>query len=147
MTLMVQKEVAERITSSPSSKDYGILTLACNYFSNTKLIMVVSKECFMPVPKVDSAVVKFLKHDYYIDLNNNKSFHIEDDPKYKKLFSIIKAAFSQRRKKLINSLSNIKNYNKSYLIGIFTKLGFDENIRAEDLSLDDYQKLSSLLFL
>lgn len=145
MTLMVQKEVAERIVAKPGGKDYGVLTLSCNYFSDTKLLMIVSKECFVPVPKVDSAVVHFIKHKSYIDLSSDISFHIEDDIKYKNLFSTIKASFSQRRKKLLNSLSNMKDYDKSYLSNVFAKLGFDENVRAEDLSLDNYEKLSELL--
>ena len=109
------------------------------------MIMIVSKECFMPVPKVDSAVVHFTKHEKYTNLNDDNNFHIEDDPEYKKLFSVIKASFSQRRKKLANSLSNMKDYDKSYLANIFKKLNFDENVRAEDLSLEDYQKLTNLL--
>ena len=145
MTLMVQKEVAERIVAKPGTKDYGILTISCDYFSNTELIMIVSKDCFMPKPKVDSAVVHFIKHINYIDLNDKSNFNIEENPDYKNLFSTIKASFSQRRKKLINSLSNMKDYDKSYLLSVFEKLQFDENVRAEDLSLGDYQELSKLL--
>ena len=145
MTLMVQKEVAERIVAMPASKNYGILTLACNFFASTKLIMIVSKKCFEPMPKVDSAVVHFIKHKKYTDLNDNKNFYIEDDINYKKVFHIIKASFSQRRKKLANSLSNMINCDKAYLIDILKKLNFEENVRAEDLSLEDYKKLSDLL--
>ncbi len=145
MTLMVQKEVAERIVATHGGRDYGILTLSCEYFAKTELLMVVSKECFMPIPKVDSAVVHFVKYDNFIDLKNNENFHIEDKDEYKKLFSTIKASFSQRRKKLINSLSNVGGYDKTVLTSAFTKLNFDESVRAEDLSLEDYRKLSNLL--
>ena len=71
MTLMVQKEVAERIVATPGNKDFGVLTLACNYFADTEMIMIVSKDCFYPKPKVDSAVVHFVKHKEFIDPNVN----------------------------------------------------------------------------
>lgn len=145
MTLMVQKEVAERIIAKPGGRDYGILTLACNYFADTNLLMIVSKECFMPRPKVDSAVVHFIKHPHFIDLSSDNAFHIEENEDYKKLFSLIKASFSQRRKKLINSLANVAGYDKNILQNAFNKLNFDENIRAENLSLDDYIKLLSII--
>ena len=141
MTLMVQKEVAERIVATPGGKDYGILTLACNYFASTEMIMVVSKNCFFPVPKVDSAVVHFTKKDEFVDTTNEKNFHIEDDDEYKNLFKLIKAAFSERRKKLSNSLSNTLGLDKNTLSAAFSKLGFDENVRAENLSLNDYKHL------
>ena len=145
MTLMVQKDVGERIVATPNSKDFGVLTLACNYFAKTEMIMLVSKNCFYPVPKVDSAVVHFSKHPEFFDISNENNFHIEDDPEYKKLFNIIKAAFSQRRKKLSNSLSNTLNLDKNLVSDIFSKLGFDENVRAENLSLSDYKKLALLI--
>ena len=132
MTLMVQKEVAERIVASPNGKDYGILTLVCNYFADTEMIMVVSKDCFFPKPKVDSAVVHFKKHN------------IDDETSADELFKLIKASFAQRRKKLLNSLTNA-GYDKNLLINTFSKLNFDENVRAENLSLDDYKKLLNIL--
>ena len=146
MTLMVQKEVAERIIAVPDTRDYGILTLACNFFSDTDMLMVVSKECFYPKPKVDSAVVRFRKYEKYIDLSDKNNFHIEDDDNYKKLFKLIKASFSQRRKKLSNSLSNVLGLDKNLIADVFSKLKFDENVRAENLSLNDYKNLLSLLF-
>ena len=140
MTLMVQKEVAERIVAEPNGKDYGILTLACNYFSNTEMLMVVSKECFFPKPKVDSAVVHFKKHDEFIGTKLVSPLN----ETYEKLFKLIKASFAQRRKKLLNSLTNA-GYDKETLVTAFSKLNFDENVRAENLSLNDYKKLLSLL--
>ena len=150
MTLMVQKEVAERIVAIPGNRDYGVLTLACNYFADTEMIMIVSKDCFYPKPKVDSAVVHFKKHSIGANadiVGANTDFvgakHCESqtfDKNYEKLFKLIKASFSERRKKLINSLINA-GYNKDLLLSAFSKLNFDENIRAENLSLDDYRKL------
>lgn len=145
MTIMVQKEVAERIVGTPKSKEYGVLTLACNYFSKTECLFIVDKECFFPVPKVDSAVVRFIKNNNFLDIHNDKNFHIEEDEEYKKLFFVIKSSFSQRRKKLINSLMNVGNFDKEILIKAIKELGFDENIRAENLSLDDYKKLTRII--
>ena len=145
MTLMVQKEVADRIVALPNSKNFGILTLSCNYFSDTELIMIVSNKCFYPMPKVDSAVVQFTKHKEFLDISNDKNFHIEDDTEYQKLFNIIKASFSQRRKKLSNSLSNVLGIDKEKIYDVFSKLSFDENVRAENLSLDDYKNLMKYL--
>ena len=139
MTLMVQKEVAERIVASPGGRDYGILTLACNYFADTEMIMLVSKDCFFPKPKVDSAVVHFIKHPVGASTTSPRTgvFH---EPNYDQLFKLIKASFAQRRKKLLNSLTNA-GYNKDVVSHALSELGFDENVRAENLSLDDYKKL------
>ena len=155
MTLMVQKEVAERIVATPGGRDYGILTLSCNYFADTEMIMVVSKDCFFPKPKVDSAVVHFKKHPIWLNsvleinaTDQHRSgeclqsprageFH---EPNYDQLFKLIKASFAQRRKKLLNSLTNA-GYDKDTLAAAFSKLSFDENVRAENLSLDDYKHL------
>lgn len=156
MTLMVQKEVAERIVAVPSTKDFGILTLACNYFADTEMIMIVSKECFFPKPKVDSAVVHFKKHPEFVYSdkcensncdNNNRMGELckpLSDNSYEKLFKLIKASFAQRRKKLSNSLTNA-GYDKEVISAAFTKLNFDENVRAENLSLEDYKNLLNLI--
>ncbi|MBO6119431.1 MAG: ribosomal RNA small subunit methyltransferase A [Lachnospiraceae bacterium] len=147
MTLMVQKEVAERIVAKPNGKDYGILTLVCNFFADTEMIMIVSKDCFFPKPKVDSAVVHFSKHKEFlneknkIDFINGKSSYDEENDK---IFKLIKASFAQRRKKLLNSLSNA-GYDKNLLATAFSKLKLDENVRAENLSLLDYKNLYNYL--
>lgn len=147
MTLMVQKEVAERIVAKPNGKDYGILTLVCNFFADTEMIMIVSKDCFFPKPKVDSAVVHFSKHKEFLDeknkidfINGKYSYDEEND----KIFKLIKASFAQRRKKLLNSLSNA-GYDKNLLTTAFSKLKLDENVRAENLSLLDYKNLYNYL--
>lgn len=140
MTLMVQKEVAERIVAVPNTKDFGILTLACNYFADTEMIMIVSKECFYPKPKVDSAVVHFKKHNEFVGAKLASPI----DETYEKVFKLIKASFAQRRKKLLNSLTNA-GYDKSVLTIAFSKLNFDQNVRAENLSLEDYKNLLSLI--
>lgn len=134
MTLMVQKEVGLRIIAEKGNKDYGVLTLACNYFADTFGLFLVPRTAFFPAPKVDSAVVKFVKHK-----------DCEEDENYKKLFKVIKAAFQERRKKLINSLSNVLGIDKLKIESIIKELGFSENVRAEELSLDDYKKLAQII--
>lgn len=134
MTLMVQKEVGLRIIAEKGNKDYGVLTLACNYFADTFGLFLVPRTAFFPAPKVDSAVVKFVKHK-----------DCEEDENYKKLFKIIKAAFQERRKKLINSLNNVLGIDKAKLNDIVKELGFSENVRAEELSLDDYKRLAEII--
>ena len=164
MTLMVQKEVGLRIIAEKGNKDYGVLTLACNYFADTFGLFLVPRTAFFPVPKVDSAVVKFVKHrefvnsfddeersrrDYSYDGIDNSYKKIirsyEEDENYKKLFKVIKAAFQERRKKLINSLNNVLGIDKFKLNDIIKELGFSENVRAEELSLDDYKRLAEIL--
>lgn len=145
MTLMVQKEVAERIVATPGGKDYGILTLACNYFADTEMIMIVSKDCFFPKPKVDSAVVHFKKHLAASTSPvgaSTASPHTDElrKPDHDQLFKLIKASFAQRRKKLLNSLTNA-GYDKDTIAKAFSELGFEENVRAENLSLNDYKHL------
>lgn len=145
MTIMVQKEVANRIVAIPSTKDFGVLTLSCNYFSETELLFIVTKECFFPQPKVDSAVVRFIKKPETIDLSNPICFHLDEDENYKKLFNIIKISFQQRRKTLVNSLLNSKCFNKNKILDAFNFLNFSPLIRAENLSLNDYIKLTKIL--
>ena len=143
MTLMVQKEVAERIVATPGGRDYGILTLACNYFADTEMIMVVSKDCFFPKPKVDSAVVHFKKHLTAGPASVGAKLASPTPvgaSTASPLFKLIKASFAQRRKKLLNSLTNA-GYDKNIVSNALLELGFDENVRAENLSLDDYKRL------
>lgn len=157
MTLMVQKEVGLRIIAEKGNKDFGVLTLACNYFADTFGLFLVPRTAFFPVPKVDSAVVKFVKHREFVKSVNEEerarrdhSYErniqsYEDDENYKKLFKVIKAAFQERRKKLINSLNNVLGIDKAKLNDVIKELGFSENVRAEELSLDDYRKLIELI--
>lgn len=133
ITIMVQKEVAERIVANPKTRDFGILTLACQYYADATCLFIVPKTCFFPVPKVDSAVVKFVKHK------------IDDTVDYEKLFSLIKASFAERRKKLINSISDTLKIDKSTIFSALEKLNLSELVRAEELSLDDYKNLLKIL--
>ena len=139
IVIMVQKEVADRLVSPPNSRDYGVITVIANYFGEVKKLFNVPKEYFYPKPKVDSAVIKIDKysHSYIIEKYNNTDYNY--------LKFIIKISFQQRRKTLVNSLSNQLDIDKSIIKTIIISIFNDENIRPENLSLDDYINLSKKL--
>ena len=136
ITVMVQNEVATRLTAKAGSSDYGAITAVLGYYGSVKRLFKVSAGSFMPAPKVDSAVVKI---DIY------------DEPKYKprdeKLFrNLIKAAFEMRRKTLVNAvISKLPHINKENLINSLHSLGLSETVRGEKLSTEDFVNLSNLL--
>ena len=131
--VMVQKEVAERLCAMPTGREYGAITVAVNYYSKPSYIVTVPSKSFLPAPDVDSAVIML---------------NVYENPKVKVdknlFFSIVKAAFSQKRKTLLNSLgnANINGVNKEKLANILTELGIEQNIRAERLSLEDFENIS-----
>ncbi len=126
--VMVQKEVAQRMVAKPNSKDYGILTLMVNYFSNAKIEVIVPNSSFIPQPDVTSAVITLNKTRKY-NVNNEKLF-----------FELIHKAFAQRRKKMINSLESNKfnNMSKNDIENLFVKCNLDLNTRAEQLDILDF---------
>ena len=123
MVLLVQKEVAERFSAKPKSKDYGSLTVYLNYYFEVKKLFDVKKTCFSPVPKVDSAVIKFTKKD------NN--YNIDS----KKFSKFIKECFSMKRKTLKN---NLKNYDFEMIKGILEDHNYLESVRAEEIDLETF---------
>lgn len=129
--LMIQKEVAERITAKTGTKDYGYFTILCQYFANCKKLFDVSASCFKPKPKVESTVIKL----------TNRNSEIPDE----NIFKIIKIAFQQRRKNIANALSKQIQCPKEELLRILTNLGIDKNTRPEKLSFSDYKNLTYLL--
>ncbi len=131
MVVMVQKEVAERLKASPGGKDYGALTLMANYYAQVSYEFTVSRKLFTPQPDVDSAIVSFLKHDHSL-------LEIGEEEIYKKL---VKAAFSQRRKTFINAIKNL-DLPKEQVLEILTGEGFSEKVRAEELPMEIYFKIS-----
>ncbi len=131
MTLLVQKEVANRLCAKPQSKAYGSLTVYLNYYFNIHYLFDVSKFAFNPVPKVESAVVKFAKKSDCPNVKNEKLF-----------FELITDAFKMKRKTLKN---NLKNYNWSIIKKVLEKNNLTENIRAEELSLDMFIELANAL--
>jgi 16S rRNA (adenine1518-N6/adenine1519-N6)-dimethyltransferase len=137
ITVMVQKEVAERMQAGPGTKDYGALSLAIQYYTVPEYICTVTPDNFIPRPKVDSAVIR-------LDLRKEAAVETDDE---KLLFQLIRAAFSQRRKTLVNSLSNaaISEISKEDVRQALGEMGLEESIRGEKLSLEDFAKLTNLL--
>ena len=133
ITVMVQKEVGERFCSTPNGKEYGAITVSINYYTEPEIVIDVPKENFMPVPEVDSCVVNLKVRKEHIELKNEKKF-----------FQVIKAAFSQRRKNLGNSLLAVAK-DKEEIKRMLEELGIDINKRAENLSLEDYARISNWL--
>ncbi len=131
ITIMIQKEVADRIVAEPGGKDYGVLTLSVKYYANSQIITDVPNTDFIPVPSVDSAVV-------LLELYKEKRYDVKDE---KVLFGIIKGGFSQRRKLFSNAIeSYLKFYNiqKEEFVQILNKHCIDELRRAETLSLEQF---------
>ncbi|WP_058485828.1 16S rRNA (adenine(1518)-N(6)/adenine(1519)-N(6))-dimethyltransferase RsmA [Defluviitalea phaphyphila] len=137
ITIMVQKEVAKRLTASPGNKDYGAISLAVNYYAKPKLIANVPHNCFIPRPNVDSAVIK-------LEVLDEPLVKVKDKQLF---FNIIKAGFIQRRKTLINTLykQKIVSLSKEEMANLFKTIGINENIRAEMLSIYDFAKISDAL--
>ncbi len=132
ITVMVQKEVAERLCTTPGEKDTGAITYSINYYSDAKIVLDVPKTSFIPAPEVNSAVIK-------LDILKEPRLQIENE---KLFFDIIKSAFLQKRKTLVNSLSNSNLFkNKQEIIDILNSLNIDLNIRGEKLTLEDYFNL------
>lgn len=132
IVIMVQKEVADRIVARPGKKDYGALTLAVGYYAEAKIIDSVPAEKFIPSPKVDSAVVA---------LKILRAPPIEADEK--DYFRLVKAAFSQRRKTLLNALANSGAYGgKENIKAVLEQMGYDTNVRGETLSMKEFSDLA-----
>ena len=135
IVIMVQKEVAERFCALPGGKEYGAVTLGVQYRADTKIICEVGKEKFIPSPKVDSAVIEMTL------LDNPRVKPIDE----KMFFAVIKAAFAQRRKTLVNSLANAGRFgSKEKIIEAVESLGKDANIRGEKLSIEEFCALSDI---
>lgn len=133
MMFMVQKEVALRFASKENCKEYGIPSIMLQAIADVSVAKVVPKECFTPVPKVDSALMK-------IELKNK--FEIVN---FERFSALVHASFSMRRKTLLNNLKNNFNVDKEILINNLKKLNLNENIRPEEISVENYVKLSNLL--
>ncbi len=134
--VMVQKEVAERITANNKSKEYGILTLMIKYYCEASIQIIVPNTSFIPPPDVTSAVVKMIKRKKYFVKNE------------KLLFELIHFAFQQRRKKMINSLvsNHFNNMTKEELEEVFKNCDINLNVRAEELELEKYIEIVNLLY-
>lgn len=136
ITVMVQKEVAERLVAEPGGKECGAITYSIYYYSNPSICVQVDKHSFIPAPDVDSAVIK-------LEMLDGPRIKLEDEKFY---FSIIKASFMQKRKTLVNALTNGKLISsKEEAEKMLIQLGFDKNIRGEKLTLEDYKKIYDYL--
>lgn len=137
ITVMVQKEVADRMKSGPRSKDYGALSLAVQYYSKPEIVANVPPNCFMPRPNVSSAVIRLKLYDEMAVKVENENL----------LFRLIRASFNQRRKTLVNGIKNSGelNYTKEQVVEALAKMGLNENIRGEALTLEQFGELSDIL--
>ncbi|MGL4797970.1 MAG: 16S rRNA (adenine(1518)-N(6)/adenine(1519)-N(6))-dimethyltransferase RsmA [Cellulosilyticaceae bacterium] len=137
ITVMVQKEVADRLASGPGSKQYGAITVSINYYADTYLVANVPQNCFMPRPNVDSAVIKLTLHEKPPVEVQNKA----------QLLKIIRAAFSQRRKTLLNTLmaNGDLGVAKDQLKEMLDESGIGSNTRGETLSLERFAMLSDYI--
>lgn len=138
ITVMIQKEVADRLIAKKGNKDYGAITLLVNFYTDPKIIEFVTKDKFFPRPKVDSAVVDLKKKETKLPEGLTENM----------LFTVIRAAFLHRRKTLYNGLLNCKklNLSKDKIKLAISKSGWEDGIRGEKLSLFDYIKLSQELY-
>lgn len=137
ITVMVQKEVAERMQVGPGSKDYGALSLAVQYYAEPYIVANVPPNCFMPRPKVGSAVIRLTRYAEPPVQVKNPSF----------MFQLIRASFNQRRKTLQNGLYNSADLNlsKEQIVEALRKMGLPETVRGEKLTLEEFARLSDLL--
>lgn len=135
ITIMVQKEVAERMQVGPGTKDYGALSLAVQYYAKPHLVAYVSPGCFIPQPKVGSAVIRLTRYEKPpVEVKNEKL-----------MFDLIRASFNQRRKTLANALANAGNLNfsKEEIGKAIEKMGLSSSIRGETLTLKQFADLSN----
>ncbi|MDE7074292.1 MAG: 16S rRNA (adenine(1518)-N(6)/adenine(1519)-N(6))-dimethyltransferase RsmA [Odoribacter sp.] len=137
ITIMVQKEVADRMQVGPGTKDYGALSLAVQYYARPEIVANVPPGCFMPKPKVGSAVIKLSRYDNPPVSVKNEAF----------LFALIRASFNQRRKTLVNGLANGDlSITKDQILEALDKMNLSPSIRGEALTLEQFAKLSNILY-
>ena len=137
ITVMVQKEVADRMMVGPGTKDYGALSLAVQYYAKPYIVANVPMNCFVPRPNVDSAVIRLTCH-------KDAPVEVKDE---KLMFKLIRASFNQRRKTLVNGISNFAelSYSKAEITEALNKIGLSETIRGEALDLSQFAELANAL--
>lgn len=137
LTVMVQKEVARRIVAAPGGKDYGILSIACQLYARPYVVHVVSPQCFRPKPKVYSAIM-------YLPTRETLPLSPQERAVF---FAIVRAAFGQRRKKVINALANSEESpfkDKNQVLGLLEQSGISPDSRAETIPIDSFVRLAKL---
>lgn len=135
VTVMVQKEAADRLCAKIGSRDCGAITVAVNYYSTPKMLFKVNRGSFMPAPNVDSAVIR-------LDISSEPKYAPKDE---KLFFEIVHAAFAQRRKQLINPVAAALKTDKNRLAEILTECGIKATARPEELKMEDFVALSDKL--
>lgn len=136
ITVMIQKEVADRLVTEPGTGDTGAITYAIHYYTEPKRVLEVPNTAFIPAPKVNSSVIQ-------LEILKTPSVKVENE---EELFKLIKIAFMQKRKTLINALANSKKYgNKEQIEKVLRELKIDLQIRAEKLTLEQFAELSNLI--
>lgn len=137
ITIMVQKEVADRMQVGPGTKDYGALSLAVQYYAKPEIVANVPPNCFIPRPNVGSAVIRLTRHEV-------PPVQVKDEAY---MFALIRASFNQRRKTLLNGLTNAGNLGvtKEQIVKALEKMGLPATIRGEALTLEQFGELSNLL--
>lgn len=135
ITIMVQKEVADRMQVGPGTKDYGALSLAVQYYAEPEVVARVPANCFMPRPNVDSTVIRLTRYQ-------EPPVEVQDE---KHLFSLIRASFNQRRKTLANGLANGLGISREQVTTALEEMGLPATVRGEALTLEQFASLSNLL--
>jgi 16S rRNA (adenine1518-N6/adenine1519-N6)-dimethyltransferase len=135
ITIMLQKEVADRIKAAPGTKTYGALSVAVQYYCTVSHVASAPKEIFVPQPKVDSTVIRLdIRKEKPVVLNSEEAF-----------FAVVKAGFGQRRKTLLNSLTGVYGLTKDEIAAVMSTAGIDPVRRAETLSLDEFAALANTI--
>ena len=135
ITVMVQKEAAERLCANVGTREAGAVSAAVSYYAEPEILFSVGKDSFMPPPKVDSAVIQ-------LHIRENPPVKVLDEAKF---FRLIRASFAQRRKTLVNTVSNTAGIDKESIKKALAELGLSETVRGERLTLDELAELSNLL--
>ncbi|WP_277673587.1 16S rRNA (adenine(1518)-N(6)/adenine(1519)-N(6))-dimethyltransferase RsmA [Piscibacillus halophilus] len=138
MTVMMQKEVAERMAAEPNTKNYGSLSIAVQYYTESKVVMNVPKTCFIPQPNVDSAILQLTKRDEPL-------IYVEDEALF---FEVVQASFGQRRKTIKNNLQREfkDRLSQKQFEQIFEESGIEPQRRGESLSIEEFAKLSNVCY-
>ena len=135
IVVMVQKEAGERLCAEVGTREAGAITAAVNYYADSEILFEVDRDSFMPSPKVDSVVIR-------LTLRKDNKYCVKNE---KRLFSVVKCAFSQRRKTAANSISNTMGISKDRIFEVFDSLELDRNIRAEKLTMEDFINIAQEL--
>lgn len=135
ITVMVQKEAAERLCAKVGTREAGAVTVAVSYYADAEILFQVGRNSFMPPPNVDSSVIK-------LNILKEPKVKVNDE---KKFFSIVKACFAQRRKTLVNTVSNTTSYPKEAIKNALKSMNLSETVRAEQLTIEQLAELSNVL--